>query len=98
MSETMGAIAREAQAEGTIRRQAGEIRQINSELELEVNRLQSIQIRILGQSERPTNPVNTVDTPPEPVRNDLEELQHQINQYRQLVSELNTIDNALIEL
>lgn len=98
MSETMGAIAREVQAEGAVRRLAGEIRQINSELELEVNRLHSMQVRILGQSERAKNPVNTVDSPPEPVRNDLEELQHQINKYRELVAEANGIDNALIEL
>lgn len=97
MSETMGAIAREAQPEGAIRRLAGDLRQINSELELERNRLASMKTRVLGQHEV-APPTNTVDSPPEPVRQDLEELQHQINQYRELVCQINAIDNALIEL
>ncbi len=97
MSESMGAIAREATPEGAIRRLAGELRQINSELELERNRLSSIQARILGLHEV-ASPTNTVDSPPEPVRQDLEELQHQINQYRELVLQVNNINNALIEL
>ena len=98
MSESMGAIAREVTPEGAIRRLAGEVRQINSELELELNRLHSIQVRVLGQIERAANPTNTVDSPPEPVRQDLEELQHQINLYRELVLQINTVDNVLIEL
>ena len=97
MSESMGAIAREATPEGAIRRMAGDLRQINSELELERNRLSSIQVRILGQHEIKAQ-VHTVDSPPEPVRQDLEELQHQISQYRELVLQINAIDNALIEL
>lgn len=96
MAESMGAIARETQPEGAVRRLAGDLRQINSELELERNRLSSIQARILGQHE--VAKTNTVDSPPEPVRQDLEELQHQIGQYRELVIQINAIDNALIEL
>jgi len=98
MTECMGAIARETQPEGAVRRLAGDLRQINSELELERNRLASIQMRILGQNELATKPVSSVDSPPEPVRQDLEELQYQINQYRELVLQINSIDNALIEL
>lgn len=97
MSETLGAIAREAQAEGAIRRLSGELRQINSELELERNRLSSLQARILGLQEA-KGPTNTVDSPPEPVRQDLEELQYQIAQYRDLVLQVNAINNALLEL
>ena len=73
MSESQLGAARESQPEGAIRRLSGELRQINSELELEHNRLASIQARILGQHEVKTS---TVDSPPEPVRQDLEELQH----------------------
>ena len=97
MSESQLGTARESQAEGAIRRLSGELRQINSELELERNRLSSIQTRILGQGEVAAK-TNTVDSPPEPVRQDLEELQHQINQYRELVLQVNNINNALVEL
>lgn len=96
MSEQLGAIAREALPEGAIRRQAGELRQINSELQLEVNRLRSIEVRMFPSN----NPVKTAecDTPPEPVRTDLEELQHQINCNRELVAQANALVNILVEL
>jgi len=95
MSEAMGQVAT-ASAEGVIRRQASELSDVNSNLELQLNRLTSVQIRMYGQNEERLNPIT--DCPPEPVRNDLEELQYQISSYRELTEKIGNVINAVVEL
>jgi len=98
MSETMGQMAT-ASAEGVVRRQANELRDLNNGLEMQCNRLESVQVRMYGACEERINRLDpTVDRPPEPVRNDLEELQYQISTYRELSERLGQVTNVMVEL
>jgi len=96
MSETMGQVAT-CNQEGTVRRQANEVRDANADLELQVNRLESVRVRMYGAAEQ-VNRANPDDTVPEPVRNDLEELQYQLSTYRQLLERLGQVTNVVVEL
>ena len=95
MSENMGAIA-SASPEGVVRRQAAELRECNQNLQLQRDRLESVRVRMYGPDEMRPDPAH--DTPPEPVRNDLEELQYQIATYRDLLEKLSQVVNVMVEL
>lgn len=96
MSETMGQIAT-CSAEGVIRRQASDLRDCNTQLDMQCARLESVRVRMYGSAE-PALRSNMEDTAPEPVRNDLEELQYQLSCYRELNERLAQVTNVVVEL
>ena len=97
MSETMGQMATASCAEGVIRRQANELRDINNGLEMEVSRLESVRVRMYGPTEQ-INRSDPIDSPPEPVRNDLESLQYELARYRENLERLGQVTNVMVEL
>lgn len=95
MNEPLGQMST-ASAEGVVRRQANDLRELNNGLEMQIARLESVQVRMYGQNEERLNP--TTDSPPEPVRNDLEELQYQLSTFRELLEKLGSVTNVMVEL
>ena len=88
MSTAAGHLATESQPEGAVRRASGSVKDAVGATRVLNSRLEAIKARIQGIHAE----VAVENDAPEPVRNDLEELDHQISI---LHGELNVLSNHL---